>query len=103
MIAEWPQRFNTYLLDTSNNIVLDPQVLWDASSDGSRFDITEVVPKSALPPDPNVFSLGPYNEDRNIAVYCSHKKSGQQSYTQSDPRHTFVSLASAGGTRIKHY
>ncbi|KAH9477932.1 hypothetical protein JR316_0010164 [Psilocybe cubensis] len=90
MIAEWPQRFNTYLLDVNDNIVMDPQVLWDARSDGSRFNVTEIVPQSAMPMDSHVLSLGPYNEDRNIAIYCSHKKAGQSSYTQSDPRHTFI-------------
>ncbi|KAF8168688.1 hypothetical protein BJ912DRAFT_1149652 [Pholiota molesta] len=66
MIAEWPQCFNTYLLDT-NNVVVNPQV------------------------DKNVFSVGPFAEDRDIAVYCSHKKAGATSFTDSDPRHSFPS------------
>ncbi|KAF8185435.1 hypothetical protein BJ912DRAFT_973467, partial [Pholiota molesta] len=88
MLAAWPQRFNTYLLDT-NNIVVNPQVVWDASSDGSRFDVSQVVPMNLLPQDKNVFSVGPFSEDRNLAVYCSHKKAGATSYTESDPRHSF--------------
>ncbi|PPQ85027.1 hypothetical protein CVT25_010416 [Psilocybe cyanescens] len=91
MIAEWKQRFNTYLLDT-DNIVIDPQVVWDATTNGSRFDITKVVPQSIVPPDPHVFSIGPYSQDYNIAVYCSHKRPGAGSFAQSDPRHTFNSF-----------
>jgi hypothetical protein len=92
MLAARPQRFNTYLLDT-NNIVVNPQVVWDASSDGSRFDVSQVVPMNLLPQDKNVFSVGPFAEDRNLAVYCSHKKAGATSYTESDPRHSFVRVS----------
>jgi hypothetical protein len=92
MIAEWPQCFNTYLLDT-NNVVVNPQVVWNASSDWIRFDITQVVPMNLLPQDKNVFSVGPFAEDRDIAVYCSHKKAGATSFTDSDPRHSFVRVS----------
>lgn len=99
MVAEWAQRFNTYLLDT-NNIVIDPQVLWDASSSGSRFGVTDVVPPNLVPADKNVFSIGPLTEDRNIAVYCSHRRPGSNQYMESDPRHTFVRLYKTLGCRL---
>ncbi|KAJ7512146.1 hypothetical protein B0H11DRAFT_2213945 [Mycena galericulata] len=69
--AAWLQRSNTYLLDT-DHLVLDPQAVWDAPEDNSRFKITTIIPASALDLDPAVLSVGPYNEDRYIAVYVSH-------------------------------
>ncbi|KIM46734.1 hypothetical protein M413DRAFT_261550 [Hebeloma cylindrosporum] len=85
--AQFLQRYNTYLLD-SNNVVIDPQAVWDAPSDNGRFFITEIVPKG-FAQDPAVLSVGPFNDDRNIAVYCSHKRPGDSSYTQSDPHHSY--------------
>ncbi|KAH9477931.1 hypothetical protein JR316_0010163 [Psilocybe cubensis] len=100
MIAEWPQRFNTYLTDSDTNFVEDPQVLWDANKDGSRFNVTAVQPTSAKPLDPNVFSLGPYTEDRYIAIYCSHKAPGDSSFKPSEPKYTFESFQIGGKNAI---
>ncbi|KAF8968938.1 hypothetical protein BDZ97DRAFT_2072645 [Flammula alnicola] len=86
-LAEYLQRCNTYLLDT-NNLVIDPQAVWDAPAASSRFLISQIVP-SGFAQDPSVLCVGPFNEDRNIAVYCSHKKAGDSAYKQSEPKHSF--------------
>ena len=86
--AGWVQRYNTYVLDT-NYFVKDPQALWQAATDNSRFDITEIKPPG-FDKDPAVLSIGPFNDDNYIAVYTSHLKPGQQTFAPSDPHHSSV-------------
>ncbi|PPQ71685.1 hypothetical protein CVT26_007652 [Gymnopilus dilepis] len=96
--SEWPQRFNTYLLDT-DNIVINPQALWDAHSDKSRFLISQVVP-TGFDKDPSVLCMGPYTEDRNIAVYVSHQKPGSGGFTQSDAQTSYHDFKIGNKTAI---
>ncbi|KAF8888468.1 hypothetical protein CPB84DRAFT_1964201 [Gymnopilus junonius] len=96
--AQWLQRYNTYLLNT-DNIVINPQALWDAPSDNGRFLISQIVPPGAAE-DPSVLCMGPYTEDRNIAVYCSHKKAGSGSFVESDTKHSFHEFKIGSKTAI---
>ncbi|KAJ4490581.1 hypothetical protein J3R30DRAFT_3423083 [Lentinula aciculospora] len=89
-IALWPQRFSTYLLD-SNELVVNPQAIWDAPTESSSFSITGIVP-SGFAPDTRVLSVGPFTSERYIAVVCSHKRVGQSDYTSSAPQHSFKSF-----------
>ena len=86
--AEWIQRFDTYVLDI-NYFVKDPQAVWQAPTDKSRFDITEIQP-AGFDKDPAVLSIGPFNDDNYIAVYTSHWKPGEQNFAPSDPHHSSV-------------
>ncbi|KAI3622458.1 hypothetical protein WG66_015002 [Moniliophthora roreri] len=95
--AEWRQRYNTYLLD-ANNLVIDPQAVWDSQSSNARFFISQSVPSNA--PDPNVLSIGPFNDDRKIAVYCSHLRDGSSDFQQSDPKHSFNNFTIGGKNAI---
>ncbi|KAJ3892537.1 hypothetical protein GG344DRAFT_75849 [Lentinula edodes] len=82
-IALWPQRFNSYLLD-SNEIVVDPQAVWDAPAESSQFAVTTIVP-SGFALDNRFLSVGPFPDDRYIAIVCSHKRAGQSQYAPSTP------------------
>ena len=62
--AEWVQCYNTSVFDT-NYFVKDPQALWQAPSDNSRFDITEIKPPG-FDKDPAVLSIGSFNDDNYI-------------------------------------
>lgn len=90
-IAMWPQRFNSYLLNSSE-IVVDPQAVWDAPAENSQFAVTTIVP-SGFAPDNRFLSVGPFSDDRYIAIVCSHKKAGQSHYAPSTP--TFSSVRSS--------
>ncbi|KAI3605217.1 hypothetical protein WG66_013175 [Moniliophthora roreri] len=80
------QHLNTYLLDV-NNTILEPQALWDAPDRNSRFSIIQSLPVN-FAPDPHVLTVGPFNDDRKIVVYCSHL-AHDGSYQQNDPKHDF--------------
>ncbi|KAF9522106.1 hypothetical protein CPB83DRAFT_840750 [Crepidotus variabilis] len=71
MTAEWEQCFNSYILDL-NYIVVGTQAVWDAKSNGTRFQVTATQPTGVAPPDPTVFNFGPFNEDRYVGIYCAH-------------------------------
>ncbi|KAJ7472880.1 hypothetical protein B0H11DRAFT_2236759 [Mycena galericulata] len=98
--AAWLQRSNTYLLDT-DHLVLDPQAVWDAPEDNSRFKITTIIPASALDLDPAVLSVGPYNEDRYIAVYVSHMAPNDTDYVSSTPKFDYHEFKIDGKDAIK--
>ncbi len=102
MTAAWAQRFTTYLLDKDDNVIsTDPKVIWDSTTDHSRFDVTSVIPASFSPPDKNVFSISKSNVDRKIAVHCQHKKTGESEFKESDPQNSFVRLVSYSRTGYK--
>jgi hypothetical protein len=71
----------------------DEQAVWDAPTKSSRFNITNFLPKSLSIPDTNVLSVGPFSEDRSIAVYLSHKAPGKTDYEESTPNHQFVRIS----------
>ncbi|KAF8641300.1 hypothetical protein AX16_010079 [Volvariella volvacea WC 439] len=96
--AAWSQRYNSYLLNT-DHIVIDPQAVWDAPSDNSRFLITQVIPPGVAP-DPSVLGVGPFDDDRYIAVYCSHKRQGSEKFEQSDPKHEYQNFTIGGKKAI---
>ncbi|KAJ7817202.1 hypothetical protein B0H14DRAFT_2843196 [Mycena olivaceomarginata] len=98
--AAWLQRTNTYLLDT-NYLVIDPQAVWDAPEENSRFNITTIVPPSFSDPDPAVLSVGPYTEDRYIGVYLSHKAPSDTDYVSSDPKHDYHEFQIGGQNAIR--
>jgi hypothetical protein len=89
--SEYLQRYNTYIVD-ADGIVLDPQAVWDASTDGDRFSISNIVPKYFKAPDPNVLSVGPFDKDYQIGIYFSHKGPEDTRYEESVPQHTTVRL-----------
>lgn len=91
MTAEWQQRFNTYILN-SDHQVIDIQALCDAKANGTRFQVTGTLPQGLLPPDKTVFNFGPFDEDRYVAIYCSHLKPDTTDFAPSDPRCNFVRL-----------
>ena len=93
--AGWAQRFNSYVVD-QNNIVQPniAQIVWDSQNQGTRFNITSTQPPNVAK-DPTVYSYGPYTTDYKIVIYCSHKKTGSQSFDPSDPKHSYVSLFSS--------
>ncbi|EDR01303.1 uncharacterized protein LACBIDRAFT_312229 [Laccaria bicolor S238N-H82] len=97
--AEWVQRYNTYVLDT-NYFVKDPQALWLAPSDNSRFDIAEIKPPDFVDKDPAVLSIGPFNDDNYIAVYTSHQKPGEKNFAPSDPHHSSYDFTIGGKNAI---
>lgn len=89
--AYYVQRFNTYILNP-NNLVEDPQAVWEAPNDESRFMIVDIVPPG-FDKDPNVLSVGPFPDDRQIAIYCSHVNPDTGKYESSDPHFSYVRLS----------
>ncbi|KIM40801.1 hypothetical protein M413DRAFT_11598 [Hebeloma cylindrosporum] len=98
-ISEYSQRYNTYITD-ADGVVLDPQAVWDAPSESSRFKITKSVPASFIIPDPNVLSIGPFKEDRHIGIYFSHKKIGDSEYEESVAQHSTYEFKIGGENAI---
>ncbi|KIM40800.1 hypothetical protein M413DRAFT_11597 [Hebeloma cylindrosporum] len=98
-ISEYPQRYNTYIAD-ADGIVLEPQAVWDAPSESSRFKITKSVPASLIIPDPKILSIGPFKEDRHIGIYFSHKKPGDSEYEESVPQHSTYDFKIGGESAI---
>ncbi|KAF8901374.1 hypothetical protein CPB84DRAFT_1777703 [Gymnopilus junonius] len=80
--AEWLQRYNTYLLNT-NNIVIDPQALWDAPSDNGRFLISQIVP-------------GGFDKDPSVSAW----KPSSSGFVQSDTKHSFHEFKIGNKTAI---
>ncbi|KAJ3768990.1 hypothetical protein FB446DRAFT_791800 [Lentinula raphanica] len=93
-IAEYPQRFNTYLLD-SNDFVVNPQAVWDAPTASSQFAITNINP-SGFALDNRALFVGPFNDDHFIAVVCTHKKPGSGEYISSTSQYSFNSFKIQG-------
>ncbi|KIM40799.1 hypothetical protein M413DRAFT_28554 [Hebeloma cylindrosporum] len=99
--ADYAQRYNTYIVD-DDSIVREPQVVWDALTENSRFEITKIVPSSYKPPitDPNVMSVGPFEEDLHIAVHLSHKGPNDTEYKESIPQHDYHDFLIGGKNAI---
>jgi hypothetical protein len=87
--TSWTQKFNSYIVD-KDNIVVSPQAVWTAASEG-RFNITKLVPPNNAQ-DPFVLSVGPFTDDYKIAIFISHLKPGDSNFTESKMQEQYVSI-----------
>ncbi|KAK7005884.1 hypothetical protein R3P38DRAFT_3326369 [Favolaschia claudopus] len=96
--AGWLQGFNSYVLD-SDHLPVDVSALWVApSSEQSRAMITKIVPEH-LAKDPSVLSVGPFMDDRYIAVLATHQKPGDDKLVPSDPKFQYHSFKIGSETK----
>ncbi|KAK7005888.1 hypothetical protein R3P38DRAFT_3040205 [Favolaschia claudopus] len=96
--AGWTQGFNSYLLD-SNYLPLEPSALWVADeSDECRAMVTQIVPPG-FAKDPSVFSVGPFSDDRYIAILATHKGPKDSQLVASDPKFQYHAFTIGSETK----